>query len=621
MSNVVKLDASRHSQKRATAARRRRTQDRSAPFWAGDPLRLASAPKILNTQVADTIDRALDAALAYQTAGVSPVGVYLAYVDWLAHLAMAPGRRARLVEKALRKAARLNAYIVKCASGGAPDPCIEPLPEDSRFRHPGWQSWPFNVVHQSFLLTQQWWFNATTEVRGVSRQHEEIVSFMSRQILDMFSPSNFVWTNPEVLEATFDEAGQNLVRGWQHWIEDWERASSGRKPVGAESFEVGEDVAVTPGRVVLRNDLIELIQYAPAASQVYAEPVLIVPAWIMKYYILDLSPHNSLIKHLVDQGHTVFAISWKNPVSEDADLDMDAYRTQGVMAALDAVRAIVPERKAHCVGYCLGGTLLAIAAAAMARDDDDRIQTLTLLAAQTDFSEAGELMLFINQSQLTLLEDMMWDRGFLDTHQMSGAFQILRSNDLIWSRVVRDYLLGRRQPMTDLMAWNADATRMPYRMHSEYLRNLFLDNQLATGRYVVNGRPVAVRDIRAPIFCVAATRDHVAPWRSVHKIHLLNDAAQVTFLLASGGHNAGIVSEPGHPQRSYQVATRPTGSRYLDPDSWLARTPTHTGSWWPVWCEWLAERSTGRVPPPAMGAAEQGYPALHDAPGQYVLTP
>ncbi|MDH3637518.1 MAG: alpha/beta fold hydrolase [Gammaproteobacteria bacterium] len=614
----------RYANNAASARRRRAPVPASGgreAHGSGEAVYLRSLPKLLNTQVADSIDRSLDAVLAHYTGGLSPVGVYLAYVDWLAHLAMAPGRRARLIEKALRKAARLNAYIAKCASGGSPEPCIEPLTEDPRFRHPGWQRWPFNVFYQTFLLNQQWWFNATTEVRGVSRQHEDIVSFATRQILDMYSPSNFIWTNPEVLETTFNEAGQNLVRGWRHWMEDWEHISSSRKPAGTESFEVGKNLAVTPGRVVFRNDLIELIQYAPASGKVYAEPVLVVPAWIMKYYILDLSPHNSLIKYLVDQGHTVFAISWKNPTSEDSDLGMDDYRESGVMAALEVIEAIVPDRKVHCVGYCLGGTLLTIAAAAMARDDDDRIKTLTLLAAQTDFTEAGELMLFINQSQLTLLEDMMWNQGFLDTHQMSGAFQILRSNDLIWSRLVRDYLLGQRQPMIDLMAWNADATRMPYRMHSEYLRRLFLDNELAAGHYTVDGRPVAIGDIRAPMFCVAATRDHVAPWRSVYKIHLLNDADEVTFLLASGGHNAGIVSEPGHANRSYQVTTRSDADRYIDPETWLTQTPKHEGSWWSVWQEWLVERSTNQVAPPAMGAADEGFPPLCHAPGEYVLLP
>lgn len=370
--------------------------------------------------------------------------------------------------------------------------------------------------------------------------------------------------------------------------------------------------------MIYQNHLIELIQYAPSTEQVYAEPVLIVPAWIMKYYILDLSPHNSLVKYLVDQGHTVFTVSWKNPTAEDRELSMDDYRRLGVMAALDAISVIIPERKIHTVGYCLGGTLLSIAAATMARNGDDRLKSMTLLAAQTDFTEAGELMLFINEGQVTYLEDMMWEQGYLDTKQVAGAFQLLRSNDLIWSRLVHDYLLGKRHTMNDLMAWNADATRMPYRMHGEYLRRLFLDNDLAEGRYEVEGRPITISDIRAPIFAVGTVKDHVTPWRSVYKIHLLADTDEVTFLLTSGGHNAGIVSEPGHSRRSYQTTSRKEEDKYVDPDTWLAATPKQGGSWWPVWQKWLAQRSSEQVAPPAMGAPEQGYTALYDAPGTYL---
>ncbi len=308
------------------------------------------------------------------------------------------------------------------------------------------------------------------------------MEFAARQLLDMTAPSNFPLTNPEILWRTISTGGFNLVRGAQNSFADYERALGGKKPVGTEQFEVGHDVAITPGKVVFHNRLIELIQYAPAMQEVRAEPILIVPAWIMKYYILDLSPHNSLIKYLTEQGFTVFMISWKNPGPDDRDLGMDDYPVIGVMDALDAIGRILPDRKVHAAGYCLGGTLLSIAAAAMARDRDDRIATLTLLAAQTDFTEAGELMLFTDESQVTFLEDMMWEQGFLDSRQMAGAFEMLRSNDLVWSRIVHDYLLGEREPMTDLMAWNADATRMPYRMHSEYLRRLFLDNDLAEGR-------------------------------------------------------------------------------------------------------------------------------------------
>jgi len=343
-----------------------------------------------------------------------------------------------------------------------------------------------------------------------------------------------------------------------------------------------------------------------------------VPAWIMKYYVLDLRQENSLIKYLVDRGHTVFCISWKNPEACDREISLEDYRRLGVEKALDVIRTIVGERKVHACGYCLGGTLLAIAVAKLARDGDDRIATMTLLAAQTDFSEAGELMLFIDENQLAYLEDMMWDQGYLDTSQMAGAFQMLRSADLIWSRMVRDYLMGKRAPMTDLMAWNADGTRMPYRMHSEYLRRLFLKNDLAEGRYEVDGRRLSLGDIRLPLFVVGTETDHVAPWRSVYKFHLFT-STPLTFVLTSGGHNAGIVSEPGHPKRHFRVATRRPQDRYVDPDRWLARATLKEGSWWPEWAAWLAAQSTGTTAPPPMGSEALADEPLPDAPGSYVF--
>jgi polyhydroxyalkanoate synthase len=569
------------------------------------------------TAVSDIVDRSLHATIARFTFGLSPAALAKAYFDWMTHLAVSPGKRLQLVDKAARKATRFGNYAFRSALEGGKTPCcIEPLPQDRRFAGEDWQKPPYNFMYQAFLLQQQWWHNATTGLRGVSKHHEAMVEFVSRQILDMVSPSNFLATNPEVLRQTVSKAGMNLVTGLRNMAEDWERTVSGKKPVGTENFVVGRDVAATPGKVVYRNRLIELIQYAPATGKVRPEPVLIVPAWIMKYYILDLSPHNSLVKYLTDHGFTVFMISWKNPNPEDRDLGLDDYRTLGVMAALDAVRAIVPEQKVHAVGYCLGGTLLSIAAAAMARDGDDRLKSVTLLAAQTDFTDAGELMLFINESQVAFLEDMMWEQGFLDAKQMAGAFQMLGSGDLVWSRMVRDYLMGERAPMIDLMAWNADATRMPYRMHSEYLRRLFLNNDLAAGRYMVADKPVALTDIRAPIFTVGTVRDHVAPWRSTYKINFLTDT-DVTYLLTTGGHNAGIVSEPGHDHRGFQVMTRKADDRYIDPDAFLAQAPQKQGSWWPEWVAWLATQSGEPVDPPAMGAA--AYASLGDAPGTYVL--
>jgi len=572
-----------------------------------------------STSLGEVLDRATHAAMARATLGLSPSALADAWADWAFHLATSPGKQLQLWDKALRKAVRFASHASRrMLSADAVAPCIEPLAQDRRFRGEAWQAPPFSLVYQGFLLTQQWWHNATTGVRGVTAQHERAVEFAARQALDTWSPSNSPLLNPEVIAATRASGGLNLVRGAQNLVDDWQRAVAGQAPVGAEAFEVGRNLAVTPGKVVHRNRLTELIQYQATTEQVRPEPVLIVPAWIMKYYILDLGPENSLVRYLTDQGFTVFMISWKNPGRDDRDLGMDDYRTLGPMAALDAAQAITGAERVHAVGYCLGGTLLAIAAAAMARDGDERLSTITLFAAQTDFTESGELMLFIDEGQVAFLEDMMWEQGFLDARQMAGAFQLLRSNDLVWSRMVREYLLGERGRMTDLMAWNADATRMPYRMHSEYLRRLFLDNELATGSYEVDGAPVALTDIRAPILAVGTETDHVSPWRSVFKIRILTDT-DVTFVLTSGGHNAGIVSEPDHPRRHHRVRTLRSDDRHVDPDAWAAATGPREGSWWPEWTAWLAERSGAPVPAPAApGAPERGLPPLGDAPGAYV---
>ena len=562
-----------------------------------------------------SIDRMREALTAQATGGLSPAALALAFMDWSIHLAVAPGKRMELVWKGSEKAGRFGAHLLSASTGTHAPPCIEPLPGDSRFTAKAWEQPPFCFWAQAFLLGQQWWHNATREVPGVAPHHEDVVSFTARQLLDMFSPGNFLPTNPVVLRQTLASGGMNLARGAVHAVEDFERLVGGAPPAGAEDFVVGRDVAVTPGKVVLRNRLIELIQYAPATADVYAEPVLIVPAWIMKYYILDLSPHNSLVRYLVERGHTVFCISWKNPGTDERELDMDDYLQLGFFAALDAINAIVPGQKVHATGYCLGGTLLAIAAAAMDRDGDARLGSMTLFTAQTDFTEPGELALFIDDSEVSLLEAQMEETGFLTAGQMAGAFQILRSNDLLWSRVVGEYLMGERTPMNDLMAWNADATRMPARMHSQYLRRLFLNDDLSEGRYPVGGKPVALSDIELPVFCVATLTDHVAPWRSVYKLHYLVPT-EISFVLTSGGHNAGIVSEPGRPRRSFRMHTRPAGGNYVPPDDWLERTPEQEGSWWPAWSDWLATRSGARVAPPAIGAPD--YPALDDAPGCYV---
>ncbi|MFA6267929.1 MAG: alpha/beta fold hydrolase [Pseudolabrys sp.] len=585
------------------------------PLAAAEAAMPVAEPPTDLTVVADHIDHMLHNAAARLTMGLSPAALMEAYFDWASHLAFSPGAQLKLAGKAARKSTRFANYVRQCVVNGN-EPCIEPLPQDRRFAAPEWKAFPFNFMSQAFLLNQQWWHNATTGIRGVTKQHEDVVAFATRQMLDVFSPSNFPLTNPEVLAKTASTGGMNLVNGLRNFAEDTARTVEGHKPAGSENFVVGRDVATSPGKVIYRNRLIELIQYAPTTDQVRPEPVLIVPAWIMKYYILDLSPQNSLVKYLTGQGFTVFMISWKNPTAEDRDLDLEDYRTLGVMAALDTIGAVVPEQKIHAVGYCLGGTLLSIVAAAMARDGDERLKSVTLFAAQVDFMDAGELMLFIDESQLAFLDDMMSERGYLDSTQMAGAFQLLRSNDLIWSRIIHDYLMGERAPMIDLMAWNADATRLPYRMHSQYLRQLFLNNDLAEGRFAVAGKPVALTDIRAPIFAVGTVHDHVAPWRSTYKINLLTDA-DVTYLLTSGGHNVGIVSEPGHKNRQFQVATKRASDLYVDPDTFLTAAEHKDGSWWPEWVAWLAARSSAPVAPPSMGGP--AHAPICDAPGTYVF--
>lgn len=562
-----------------------------------------------------SLDKHIVASVAKVTAGFSPTAIGLAFLNWAVHLASAPGRRTELTLDAFQEISRLSALQLRPAT--APDAAPE-LRDDERFRADAWQKAPYRQWAQNFLAMEGWWQRAAHDVAGVSPHHEDVVAFAIRQSLDVLAPTNMPVTNPEVAAETLRSGGRNLAAGLSNLAEDVRRAQAGQRPVGAEAFQVGRDIAATPGKVVFRNHLIELIQYEAATKTVHAEPILIVPAWIMKYYILDLSPGNSLIRYLVDKGHTVFCISWRNVTAEDRELSLDDYRNLGVMAALDAVSAILPDRKIHAAGYCLGGTLLALAAAAMVEVVDERLASMTLFAAQTDFTEPGELQLFIDDSQVSFLESMMWEHGTLDSSQMAGAFQLLNSRDLIWSRMVHNYLMGRRSPMNDLMAWNADTTRMPFRMHSEYLRKFFLSNDLASGRVIVDGRPIMLQNIRAPIFAVGTERDHVAPWQSVYKIHYFADT-EVTFVLTNGGHNAGIVSEPGHPHRHFRIASKTADDHCLSADEWIDATPAQDGSWWTAWTRWLAQHSSAKkVPPPLMGGSHGNAPMV-DAPGTYVL--
>lgn len=564
------------------------------------------------------LDRLSRAIVAKYSGGVSPFSIFQAWSDWAMHLSRAPGRQLELSEQAVRNAAKLVKFSTDSAFGKAGNPPFLPKKHDHRFTHEAWSKMPFALWQQTFLATQEWWDQATDELRGLSKADSDRVRFMIRQALDLISPSNFPATNPEIIEETVLRKGRNILEGSEHFHDDLMKTWAQKHGDAPEGFRVGKDIACTPGKVVYRNDIFELIQYLPATRSVRAEPVLIVPAWIMKYYILDLSPENSLIRFLVEKGFTVFAISWCNPAADQADLSLDDYRRRGVMEAIDAISAIVPEQRIHATGYCLGGTILGIAASTMARDGDDRIASVSLFAAQVDFSEAGELLLFLDESQVAFLEDLMWSQGYLDRPQMTRTFATIRAEDLIYARAVRRYFLGKTDLPSDLTVWNNDTTRMPAKMHGEYLRGLFLENRLTAGRFAVEGSVIALNGISAPMFVVGTEDDHIAPWRSVYKVRLFTDN-ELTFVLTSSGHNGGILSEPGHPRRHYRIGVRHHGDHYVDPDTWHAHHNPRDGSWWLAWTNWLEQRSTKKVAPPKLGRGRGKYAPTSDAPGSYVF--
>jgi len=565
----------------------------------------------------ENLDRATRAALARATGGVSPHSIMGTWLDWALHLSRSPGRQLELSERAAVNAAKLGLHAFGLATGTAKEPPFQPRVHDHRFEAPGWNKAPFALWQQSFLATQAWWQAATETMPGVGQRDAERAQFQVRQALDLFSPSNHPLLNPEIIQRTLETGGRNLIEGSAHFVEDAFHAVTQSRPDPPAGFEIGKDIACTPGKIVFRNELFELIQYTPTTDRVHAEPVLFVPAWIMKYYVLDLSPENSMVRYLVDQGFTVFMISWVNPTAEQADLSLEDYRVEGIMAALDAIGRIVPGRKVHANGYCLGGTLLAIASAVMSRDGDDRLASVTLMAAQVDFAEAGELLLFIDESQVAFVEDLMWLQGYLDRPQMTRTFTTIRAEDLIYARAVRRYFLGEDDLPTDLTVWNNDTTRMPARMHSEYLRALFLENRLSAGRFAVAGRVVALKDIRVPLFVVGTETDHIAPWRSVYKLRLFTDG-DLTFILTNGGHNGGILSEPGHPRRHYRIDHREPNALYTAPDEWLAKAVVKDGSWWPEMAAWLERQSSDKCDPPRLGGDAGSRKTMPDAPGAYV---
>jgi len=570
---------------------------------------------------AQQFDSRFHAAMAKWSGGLSPIALALATMDWALHLATQPAQTARLAARAQEAALHWWSDAMGHATTNVTNVINATTTADPRFSNPAWQAWPWAPLVSAHHAAEDWWGDATA-LRGMSPHHQDMTRFFARQWLDMLSPANAGLANPEVLKRTTDRFGANLGEGAANALDDW-RTRHGLAPLHppVHPYQPGVDVAVTPGKVVHRNHLSELIQYLPLTASVQAEPVFIVPSWIMKYYILDLSPHNSMVKWLVEQGHTVFILSWRNPDETDALLGLDDYLEQGVFDNLAAIARLLPEQAVHACGYCLGGTLLSVAAAALARPGQidnaallPPLKTVSLLAAETDFSEPGEMGVLIDESQVTMLEDMMAERGFLSGPQMAGSFAYLHSREMVWSQKLRAFWLGEPNQPNDLMAWNADVTRMPAVMHSQYLRRCYLRNDIAQSRFPVEDRPVSLSDIRVPLFVVGTEKDHVSPWQSVYKIHHLTDTA-ISFVLTNGGHNAGIVSEPGHAHRHYAMQTRAADDAWLDPDDWVARAPRFEGSWWTAWHDWLLAHGSGHT---AKARTPQADAVLGDAPGSNV---
>ncbi|HYC47642.1 MAG TPA: class I poly(R)-hydroxyalkanoic acid synthase [Burkholderiales bacterium] len=500
--------------------------------------------------------------------------------------------------------------------GQKAEPVAETPTGDRRFKHEDWRAnFVYDYIKQSYLIAAKHLHQTLAGVQGLDEQTAKKVDFYTRQYIDALAPSNFVVTNPEVMRETLATGGQNLLRGFSNLLDDLARGNgSGLKlrMTDERAFALGENIAVTPGKVVFQSDLIQLIQYSPTTEKVYRRPLVIVPPWINKYYILDLRPDNSFVKWAVGEGHTVFIVSWVNPDERFAAKTFEDYLNEGTLAAIDAVERATGEREMNLIGFCLGGTLLACTLGLLAAKGDTRVRSATFFATLTDFDEAGELEVFVDEEQVEALEKRMRERGYLEGAEMATTFNMLRSNDLIWSFVVNNYLLGRDPFAFDLLYWNADSTRMPAAMHSYYLRNMYLRNLLAQrGGLTLNGTPIDLSKVDIPLYFISTIEDHIAPWKSCYRGARLF-GGPVRFVLGGSGHIAGIVNPPSANKYGY----RTHDALPADPDDWLATAAQHPGSWWNDWTAWAAQH--GGDPVDARIPGTGALPALEDAPGSYV---
>jgi polyhydroxyalkanoate synthase len=543
-----------------------------------------------------------------------PMAIGAAFFDMTAKLMADPSRLVQAQLSLWNDYMTLWQRSAQRFLGGEAEPVIEAASEDRRFRDKAWSdNTLFDFIKQSYLLTARCLQGAVKDVEGLDERTARKVDFYTRQFVDAIAPSNFLMTNPEVLRATIDSRGENLLNGLKNLLDDLERGK-GRLAItmtDMAAFKIGENVATTPGKVVYQNELIQLLQYAPNTETVKRRPLLIIPPWINKFYILDLRPRNSFIRWAVEQGHTVFVISWVNPDERLAQKSFEDYMRDGLLAALDAMEQATGEREANVIGYCLGGTLLAATLAYMTAKRDRRIKSATFFVTMVDFTEAGELSVFIDEEQLHALEERMEKKGYLEARDMHTTFNMLRANDLIWSFVVNNYLLGKSPFPFDLLYWNADSTRMPAAMHSFYLRKMYQENLLARpGGITLGGVPIDLRKVKTPAFLLSTRDDHIAPWRSTYAATQLY-SGPVKFVLSASGHIAGVVNPPGSKYGHWENdANPPTG------EEWLAGATQHADSWWPVWERWIAKYAGGEVP--ARQPGDGNLTPIEDAPGSYV---
>jgi polyhydroxyalkanoate synthase len=544
------------------------------------------------------------------------IGEVVRTVGQVANYWLADPKRALELQANLGRAyLDLWAGAVKRMAGEPAEPVAVPDARDKRFVDPEWsQNQFFDFLKQAYLVTSNWADHLVKNAEGVDEHTRKKAEFYVKQIAAAISPSNFVLTNPELLRETLSSNAENLVRGMQMLGEDI-KAGQGHLKIRQSDqgeFEVGRNLALTPGKVVFQNELMQLIQYEPTTPNVLKTPLLIVPPWINKFYILDLTPDKSFIKWCVDEGLTVFVISWVNPDAKLAEKSFEQYMREGVIAALDAVKAATGESKVNAIGYCVGGTLLAITLAYLSAKQQDRAVSATLFAAQVDFTYAGDLMVFVDEQQIKQLETRMKEQGYLEASHMANAFNMLRANDLIWPYVVNNYLRGKKPYPFDILFWNSDATRMPAANHSFYLRNCYLENRLAKGEMEIAGVTLDLRKVKVPVYNLATREDHIAPAKSV----LFGSqyfGGPVKYVLAGSGHIAGVVNPPAKQKYEYCLGGPPVGS---DLEKWLKDAKEYPGSWWPDWLDWLKAQGSETVPARKVGAGK--LKPIEDAPGSYV---